>query len=342
MGWQTVDKVMRSGIILPPAEFSVLIQIAWHRNETDGRCFPSIDTMARRIARTPRLVKATVASLRTKGVLGITVTGRRNQYEIIIKQGKPASSIPEAGFPSPDIAECSGLPGQGKSTTNTGEARYPLTEKEQRKNREERVVEKTTTPPERKPTEEKPHGLALSKEQQAGRRREKVVRGPFGRRGRADAPRREVRETAPVPSASPTEVAVVERFRSTWNRVGAEHGLKPMPGVGDPRLVAELAGQLSPHSPEDWEDAIETAAGNDFHRERLSPRYLARNIERILLDRAPGAERVEMPPLWKPDPEPEDRPLTPEETEALRKMRERVARMRERRAADEASGNTKP
>jgi hypothetical protein len=110
------------------------------------------------------------------------------------------------------------------------------------------------------------------------------------RQPREARPLRRRRPGQPAPArASRADAETVERFRGVWNAELA--GRAPAMGaVTDPRMVAELADGVRAYAEAEWRAGLRAALADPWYRERLSPRFGARMMARLLLEQKPAPE----------------------------------------------------
>ena len=95
-------------------EWSVLVCLAWHRNEKTGRCYPSQDQIIRETRLKKTSVSEATQSLKAKGFISIhkicsekNVKVRRNSYTLCLASSR--GELPRGELP-PDERSRGGLP----------------------------------------------------------------------------------------------------------------------------------------------------------------------------------------------------------------------------------------
>ena len=81
MCWETMEFVDRIGGI-SGVEKAVIKQLAWHKNEVSGVCYPSVKFMSERTCFAYPTIKRSLTSLEKRGLITKIPAGRNHHYEI--------------------------------------------------------------------------------------------------------------------------------------------------------------------------------------------------------------------------------------------------------------------
>jgi len=265
-------------------ERSVLVALAW---KDGGQRMPSIAELQELTGWSLDSIQRALGSLAALGLIVLEKTpGRRHSIKLETGRSQPPAAdsgqpLPAASDQPPTAARLAAHSGHKKDKTEDKDRREPVSpvyqpigeQEEQPEGHLDNVVD-----------------LPLSKTAQAGRRPKE--RKPLGRR-LPGQPR--------IARPTSADQAVVDRYRAIWNTETAKT-CPPMPAVSDPRLILELAEGLRAYSDAEQRQALQVALRDPWYLERLSPRFAARMLSRLLLDQkaAPREAEEEPGPVYRP------------------------------------------